>query len=397
MFRNLGANIGLKITAFLLAVLIWIYVTQIKGPEMEKQFYLQIQTRNISENLAVTTELPSVTISLKGSKSLIEKIKSDDLSAYVDLLGKKEGKYQMIISITKPESANLLSIEPELAIIDLQQVVEKQLPITIKYKGQSGVGIVMGEPRINPEKLVVSGPSESLQKLKEVLVEIDRDKFKEGVSKLSLPYIITDNQGKSLTQKDLVRQKISSRYDAIEVEIESNIRTDIKTVGIRPKTTGSLPTDRILNTINISPKNVTISGPSNILAKIEAIYTKPFNLNGLSASTEQMVELELPGGVTADLEFVRLSINIEPLSSKSIKLFVESYPSSVKHSFVSERVIYVVFQGPSSIITQMSTAQARINLTGLSAGDHRVTVEITGMPEGVTIQSTPTVVVKIEP
>lgn len=397
MFRNLGANIGLKITAFLLAVLIWIYVTQIKGPEMEKQFYLQIQTRNISENLAVTTELPSVTISLKGSKSLIEKIKSDDLSAYVDLLGKKEGKYQMIISITKPESANLLSIEPELAIIDLQQVVEKQLLITIKYKGQSGVGIVMGEPRINPEKLAVSGPSESLQKLKEVLVEIDRDKFKEGVSKLSLPYIITDNQGKSLTQKDLVRQKISSRYDAIEVEIESNIRTDIKTVGIRPKTTGSLPTDRILNTINISPKNVTISGPSNILAKIEAIYTKPFNLNGLSASTEQMVELELPGGVTADLEFVRLSINIEPLSSKTIKLFVESYPSSVKHSFVSERVIYVVFQGPSSIITQMSTAQARINLTGLSAGDHRVTVEITGMPEGVTIQSTPTVVVKIEP
>lgn len=397
MFRNLGANIGLKITAFLLAVLIWIYVTQIKGPEMEKQFYLQIQTRNISENLAVTTELPSVTISLKGSKSLIEKIKSDDLSAYVDLLGKKEGKYQMIISITKPESANLLSIEPELAIIDLQQVVEKQLPITIKYKGQSGVGIVMGEPRINPEKLVVSGPSESLQKLKEVLVEIDRDKFKEGISKLSLSYIIMDNQGKPLTQKDLAKQKITSRYDAIEVEIESNVRTDIKTVGIRPKTTGSLPTDRILNTINISPKNVTISGPSNVLAKIDAIYTKSFNLNGLSASTEQMVELELPGGVTADVEFVRLSINIEPLSTKTIKLFVESYPSSVKHSFVSERVIYVVFQGPSSVIAQMSTAQARINLSGLSIGDHRVAVEITGMPEGVTIQSTPTVVVRIEP
>lgn len=397
MFRNLASNIGLKITAFLMAVLIWIYVTEIKGPEMEKQFYLQIQTRNLAENLVVTTELPSVTISLKGSKTLIEKIKSDDLTAYVDLLGKKEGKYQMIINITKPESANLISIEPELMIVDMQAVTEKLLPIVIKYKGQTGVGIVLGEPRINPEKLAVSGPSESIQKLKEALVEIDREKFKEGVSKLSLPYIITDDQGKPLTKQDVARQKISSRYDAIEVEIESSVRKDLKTVGIRPKTTGSLPTDRILNSIDINPKNVTISGPSNILAKIDAIYTKPFNLNGLSASTEQMIELELPAGLSAEVTFVRISINIEPLSKKTIKVYVDAYPDSVKHSFVSERLISVIFQGPSSVIAQMTTAQARVNLANLSPGEHKVPVEISGMPEGVTIQSTPTVTVRIEP
>jgi YbbR domain-containing protein len=397
MFRNLGANIGLKITAFLMAVLIWIYVTEIKGPEMEKQFYLQIQTRNLAEKFVVTTELPSVTISIKGSKTLIEKIKSDDLTAYVDLLGKKEGKYQMIVNITKPESANLISIEPELMIVDMQAVTEKQIPIVIKYKGQTGVGVVMGEPRINPEKLTVSGPSDSIQKLKEALIEIDRAKFNEGVSKLNLPYILTNDQGKALSAQDIARQKISSRYDAVEVEIESSIRKDLKTVGIRPKTTGSLPTDKFLNSININPKNVTISGPSNILAKIDTIYTKPFNLNGLSVTTEQMVELELPDGLTAETSFVKISINIEPLSKKTIKVFVEVYPDSSRYSFVSERTISVIFQGPSSVISQMITAQARVNLANLTPGEHKVIVEISGMPEGITIQSTPTVIVRIEP
>ena len=136
MFRDITSNLGLKITALLIAVAIWLYVSQSQGPEVTKSFIVPVQTRNLPENIANTTTLPNVTVTLRGSKILLEKIREENVNAYVDFLDKKQGKDQVFVKVDFPQTVRLVDIDPNAVSVDLQKLQEKELPIVVTYYGQ---------------------------------------------------------------------------------------------------------------------------------------------------------------------------------------------------------------------------------------------------------------------
>jgi len=107
-----------------------------------------------------------------------------------------------------------------------------------------------------------------------------------------------------------------------------------------------------------------------------------------------MVPLSIPPDVSADASEIRITIKIEPLSRKKLNLYVDVKPTDKQYEII-DRIIEVTFQGPSSIITTLTTASATVDVSGLPQGEQNVKVQISGLPDGVTVLQTPTVKVKI--
>ena len=394
MFRDITSNLGLKITALLIAVAIWLYVSQSQGPEVTKSFIVPVQTRNLPENIANTTTLPNVTVTLRGSKILLEKIREENINAYVDFLDKKQGKDQVFVKVDFPQTVRLVDMDPNVVSVDLQKLQEKELPIVVTYYGQAPAGITLGEAQTDPKRLIIYGPSQGLSNIKEVHVKVNRALVKEGSNRFSMSYDLVDNNGKPVKKSTLEEMKIRPKFDTISVEIKSSSKQDIKTVGVIANTTGTLPTDRVITEIDWAPKSITISGPYATISKIESIYTEPYNLNGILSTTSVMVPLSIPLDVSADASEVRVTIKIEPLSRKKLNLYVDVKPTDKQYEVI-DRIIEVTFQGPSSIIATLTTASATIDVSGLPQGEQNVKVQISGLPDGITVLQTPTVKVKI--
>jgi len=220
-----------------------------------------VQTRNLPENIANTTTLPGVTVTLRGSKILLEKIREENINAYVDFLDKKQGKDQVFVKVDFPQTVRLVDIDPNVVSVDLQKLQEKELPIVVTYYGQAPAGITLGEAQTDPKRLIIYGPSQGLSNIKEAHVKLNRALVKEGPNRFSMPYDLVDNNGKPIKKSALEEMKIRPKFDTISVEIKSSSKQDIKTVGVIANTTGTLPTDRVITEIDWAPKSITISGP----------------------------------------------------------------------------------------------------------------------------------------
>ncbi len=395
MLRDLTANLGLKITALLLAVLIWFYVSLNQGPEVVREFTsIKLTARNVSENVVITNELPSIRVTLRGSKVLMDKIEKENIIAYIDLLDKKPSKDQVYVKIDAPQTVTVISTDPELVPVDLQNLAAKEVPIYINYSGQAPAGIALDVPTINPSRLPITGPEQNIAKIKEARVTVNRADAKEGQFSLNLPYDLIDESGQAISKTKLSSLKIRSSYETLTVDFEGISRQQVKTVGIRARTTGNLPSDRVINSIDVLPKSVMISGSYEVLSKIDAIYTLAFNLNGVAASIDQMIDLDVPKGVSADVSYARIIVNIEPIGTKNIRAYVDVV-SGGKDYEINPSIVIIKIQGPSSLLSSLTLVLVSIDISSLPKGEHTLQVMVKGLPDGVTVVQTPTVRVKI--
>ncbi len=106
---------------------------------------------------------------------------------------------------------------------------------------------------------------------------------------------------------------------------------------VDPVTSGMLAPDFVLREILMEPDSISITGPQTVLSQFEMLRTTPIDINGLQASTEVQVPLELDPviidligatTITASLEIVE-----ETVQKKISKLVVE-----VKKNGVLQRV-----------------------------------------------------------
>jgi|GEM_PF-651746 len=397
MFKELSSNLGLKVTALVLALLIWLYVYQSQGPEVPRVFFVNVTARNLTttpdEYIITSMSQATVTVTLVGSKVLMDEIKETNVTAYVDLLGKEAGVHQVDVQVNAPSSINRVSVNPNKLTVTLEKATRKNLPIEFNYEGQAPYGLTKGETTIEPQEMPVAGPESIVSKLSKVRVTINLDTLKEGENKLKLPYKLYDNGDEELSEDDLAKMRLN--FQTVSVEIQGKTREQINIVPIVPRFTGNLPPDRYNMATEWVPKSVTISGSYDVIQKIKQIYTEPFSLNGLVTTTEETLTLEVPKGVVlVDTKNTKLTIRIEPIATKRLMIPIDVIPKNSNYKLDNDR-IWVEFKGPSSSISGLFTASLTIDITGKPPGDYVLEVKVSGIPDGVYITQTPKVKVKV--
>lgn len=383
-------NFTPKLLALLIAIFLWVYVVTDVNPEDYKTIKnVQVSLQNAAEIkrdglVIMGNEDFKVNVRVDGKKSEIGKVKSENITAHVNLTGYGEGQYKIGVSANiQGTSANvrITNIEPRELLVSFERVITKEKPVNIVTEGNVAEGFVLNSVISKPQTILLTGPRSWVNEVAEarVLVNIEG---RDTSTNLSLPILLLDDKGGDV---------IDVGKDPAMVEIGLNILQK-KTVPIRLQTHGNLPDNYKLNELNVNPSTVTIKGDNN-LNGIEYIDTKPIDINTILNNSVIELELELPEDVELlnpnEKHFLRYSLD-EIIEKEFSIAFQDIEKRNLSEGLILEENIgraSVKLKGFKKILDELITSDIRLflDLIELEAGPHDVAIGIEKI-EGVDIE-----------
>ena len=162
----------LKIIAIFFAISLWFYVLNSEPVEIEKKIQIEF---TIPKGYAISNQIEKqLTIKLKGSKAFIGNVFSNketlsvDLNPYLKNYGKNFKVKYHSSQISVPFGVDILEMAPKDSWIELDRLVQVELPVKIQYIGSITNDKKFVETAIEPQAILVSGPIDVLRKLSKV-------------------------------------------------------------------------------------------------------------------------------------------------------------------------------------------------------------------------------------
>ena len=158
----------LKMIAIFFAVSLWFYVLNSEPVEVDKKIQIEFI---LPKGFAISTQTDrQLQLKLKGSKAFIGNVFSNKEKLVVDLVPyyKKFGKnfkvYYNTSQISVPFGVDILEMHPKEANIEIDRLVQIELPVKVQYIGTMPYDKKFREVSIEPEKIMISGPIDIIRK-----------------------------------------------------------------------------------------------------------------------------------------------------------------------------------------------------------------------------------------
>ncbi|MFR4018299.1 MAG: YbbR-like domain-containing protein [Clostridia bacterium] len=165
----------LRIFSLVAAVLLWMYVMGEVDPtktSVVSNITVSFTNSDVlaEEGLApIENENMQISAKIKGKRSLVNDVKRNGMSAYVDVSSCKEGKNTVEVKINTPDGISVESTSDEYLTFEVEAIEEAEKPVSISFEGKSGSkSKVPWVLSFMPETVTVSGASSLIDKVSEV-------------------------------------------------------------------------------------------------------------------------------------------------------------------------------------------------------------------------------------
>jgi YbbR domain-containing protein len=173
MRYNPFRNLGLKVLAVGLAVLLWINVA---GEHVvERSLRVPLEFRNVPEALEIVGNTPdTVDVRLRGSSALLSRVQAGEIVAVLDLDGARAGSRLFHIrpeEVRAPFGVEVSQIVPATMPLELEKSARRRVPIVPATDGQPAPGFVVGRSSSEPETVEIVGPESRVRQVAEATTE----------------------------------------------------------------------------------------------------------------------------------------------------------------------------------------------------------------------------------
>ncbi|MDH4199277.1 MAG: CdaR family protein [Spirochaetia bacterium] len=229
-----------KAVSLVLACLFWVYVQELQYDTISLS--IPIDYINKPRDIYWKTEPPRfVKLGVRGKKDEI-KFPTSTLKAVVDLSESKPGKHLFHIQFDKnqiPEKISLASFSDSV-FIEFDNGIQKQLWVKPVIQGEVSAGYKQGRVTINPNKILVEGPAETLNKIRYIETKpIIINDLKETFTYHS--QINSNNQFKLINGSEIEVTVTVYKQDTTNEKLVENIKIDI--LGKDPALVAALSTN----------------------------------------------------------------------------------------------------------------------------------------------------------
>ena len=173
MRRLFFENIGLKIAAVLLSIVLWIFVTS-RG-QSEIAIDIPLEFKNIPQGLElVNYSAKEISLSVKGQERLIRSIKPSDIQAYIDLGKTKKGESVYYITrddIKLPRAIDVINISPSSVKVITEETATKTVRVRPVVVGEPERGYFVKSVEVAPQTLVIEGIRSEVEKINIIRTE----------------------------------------------------------------------------------------------------------------------------------------------------------------------------------------------------------------------------------
>ncbi|MEY8350396.1 CdaR family protein [Bacillus cereus] len=351
---------------------------------------------NYDEDKYIVNGIPKyVKVKLEGSKNVITAAKSQrEFGVSVDLRGYSTGTYEVPLKYTGMENNLKVTVQPETVKVTIQNKAKKSFPVEVKYSNESQMpgGSLIEPPTIKPGTVEVIGTEEELAQVAFVRAYVDLKGITKTVTKTA-EIVIYDEDGRELDLQT-TPSKVSVTIPISNQTATNNIE---KTVPLTYVKKGSIAEGLAVTNIGIEPKEVTISGPKDVLDNIKSLEGVEVDLSKITESTTFDASVLLPKGVTSvSPSQVKVSVEVQEQKKTKHKTIdgISIQENGLSDEFTLQLLspqsgkISVDISGEASIVDKITAEQitASINLQNVSSGTHDISIQVSG-PNNVLIEA----------
>ncbi len=395
LVKTFTNNIGFKILAIALRIL-WLVVYNLNDPVKTKTFTTTVTVTGrdsvVDKGLWPPSRIrkrPSA-FSVSGKRSYLNELDDSDFYANVDLANiivdkddTNKASVKVDIGCTKYRHSITFNGGDHMLPLSVEKYMQKQFEVKVSVIGSlSGAKALGNKPQANPKVVKIGGPESVVSTIASANVNI----------KVDDNTIISDNQ---ITDRgdltliddngdeiDISKLDVDSQYQSIAVTVDV---LSTKEVPIKCTTTGSPAGGKSVLGVELSEESVMLKGNAEALNNITSIDVQ-IDISGATDDISTSVDLTgyLPDGVFIVNSYkAKLSIDIKvetnatsTMTLNSSNITYDGLEDGYTLTFVTDKSSVVVSGTQSDIDTLSGTTlKGKIDVTGLDAGTHTVTVK----------------------
>ncbi|ANC75494.1 hypothetical protein ABE65_000890 [Fictibacillus phosphorivorans] len=410
MDKLLSSSWFVKIIAFLLALMMYTIVTMETQEEAANntifsKMYTESETiENVpikpyfDDNQYVLTDMPSsVDLTLTGSSRLITKATKVDkeFEVYIDLTNKKPGNKRVKVQVQGLPEGVKAKINPDYVDVILHNKVTKEMNVNVDLKNKRKMpeGYTAGEVEFSPRTVDVTGAEGMIDQISFITGFVDVTDADEEIQ-TKVPLRAYNQQG------DLIDVQINPGV----AEVSVPIKKPKKTVQISIETKGKLDEGLSLQSITSNPSEITLTGTTTSLNKIDSFKEITIDLSEIKKDTTLTVDVPVPDGIdSVSLKEVTVDVNVEktgtdaeteadteteaqPVVDQETTRTFSDVPLTLLGSDADKQativdpadgVVDVTVRGKKSVLNSLkkSDLQGIVDVSALDQGTHKVKID----------------------
>lgn len=360
IFGKIFQNIPAKIASILIAVIIWIYVGSGLAQVGSFPGQIPIQYKNVPKGLVAVSDTENVSVKIVAAANLWRNLDPGSFSATIDFSGFSEGTYDMPIKVTNNSSdIHIVEVNPSKIIVRLEKITEKEIPVVLQVEGKAAPGLVVGDWKLKPDRVKVSGASSVLNKILEATAKVTLNGEKDNLQRV-VSVVALDASGNKINNLNFTPSEVEAQIPLVQ-------SSSAKTVGVKVVTTGQPAAGLWVSGIETQPSSIAVTASASLINDISFVNTKEINIAGISETKEFTTTLNPQVGVTIldSVPLVKVKVIVSPISSTrqfEIGYNWKNLNSNLKVSSVDPTTATLVLSGSTYDLSQLSTKEITLDI-----------------------------------
>ncbi len=404
--QGLTENIGLKILSAVIAIVIWYVVVSYDDPKETASYTVQVEVTNDSyiangkRTFTVGEDYTSVVVYIKTNRSVLKNLQASNVVVTADLT-------QIVDLDTDPVYVPLqvscagvnqddITLSRTTIPIYIEDIASEKFAVVVDQGDSTpGQNYEVGKLTASTESVTISGPESVIEKIGTVKATIDVSGMTEDGT-VTADLSLLDKEQNELPSSSLDSLTFDGGVPNIEVSV--TLWEKLSGVKVVSEYSGSPADGYQVTDVTVLPSEIAVVGSSEALEELNE-NDDTITIPGSMVSVEDADEdIDLTVDITELLpsdcrlasstsDTVTVSLTILPDDSQEYTLDVEvvdcqgldsNYMVSYDNTKIPVRV-----KRTDSAKKDLSTSdiELSIDLSGMTAGEYTVPVEVT-LPEG---------------
>lgn len=405
-------NLGLKVIALVFSALLWLFVVNIDDPINSRVFndipYV-VRNEEIATNdgkmFKIMDDIDSVRVVVHARRSVLNKIKSKDITAVIDL--RERDPVTNIVPIKAVVNGYEENLEvttectPNNVMVKVEGSTTKSFPISVSTENKQRDGYELGEMTTNPERIQITGAKSTIEDIQRVVAQIDVMGISEDCVK-EAKLIIFDGNGNVMDQSAM-QNNLGDKGVSVNVQV-----LPIKKVKLNFNVSGTPAEGYRLTGLNSEPASVEVYGTKEDLSNLTAldIPGSEINIDNLQSRKEYTVDISkyLPEGIELTEETAKnvlVTVIVEEEGTRTIFLStgavrLDNLQEGLSAVIETPGDLEIRFAGEEALLEKLNIQNAAsVDLKEYTEpGTYDVPVEIE-LNQAITLMDTPMITITI--
>jgi YbbR domain-containing protein len=256
-----------------------------------REFDAKVEDWRVPKGLQVLSITPeTVRVSLAGRRNRVSQVDADHLRVRASLHNKEPGKHNVLVEIstgTLPRGVEVADPSTHSVHVTLDRTVQQKRAVKIVQRGLPASGFQPVSRQARPNEATVTGPQTVVSGVATVVAEVDISTFQETDERRCLL------EARDARNMPVAGVEIDPPWTDVEIVVERvNTRTLPVWLGEM-----ALPAGRTVQSIDVSPQVVTVTGTPELLATLQHVRTELVRFT--ESTTDVRAKLDLPEGLKA--------------------------------------------------------------------------------------------------